>query len=481
MSGHTAEVQAGAGHAETAPPGRRRWWALALLSAAQFMLILDVTVVTIALPSIGTGLGLGRAALTWVLTAYTLLFGGLMLLGGRLADIFGARRVVAAGLILFTVASLAAGIAANGAMVLGGRVGQGIGAALLSPAALSIVTTTFHGPERNRALGVWGSLGGTGFAAGLILGGLLTAGPGWQWIFYINVPIGLAVLAALGATVPASPRRPGERIDVPGALLVTLATGAALYGMINAGDRGWTAPSTLLPLGAAVLLYAVFAVVQRAVRSPLMDLRVLSRRATVAGAFLMVVASGSLIATFFLGSFYLQHHQGNGALVTGLLFLPAAAGTVAGAHAAGRAIARAGGRAVAGAGLGLAAAGVAVPAIWLGTATLAIGLGVAAAGLGATFVAATTTALARVAPHEAGLTSGIVNTFHELGAAVGVAVISSMAAAGLAADGAGASASGDGFAQGFGFAALALLLAALAAIPLTPGGRPPADTPVHAH
>jgi EmrB/QacA subfamily drug resistance transporter len=469
MSRHVAEVQA--------PPDTRRWWTLGLLSVAQFMLILDVTVVTIALPQIGADLDLSRGALTWVITAYTLLFGGLMLLGGRSADLFGARRVVMAGLALFTASSLVAGLAGSGAMLIGGRVGQGIGAALLSPAALSIVSTAFSGPERNRALGVWASLGGTGFATGVVLGGLLTAGPGWQWVFYLNVPIGLAVLAALPATVADRPGHAG-RIDLPGAAIATAATGAAIYGLINAGDLGWGAPGTLLPIAVAGLLGAAFVAVERRTRSPLMDLRILTRRATVAGGFLMVTASGLLIAQFFLGSFYLQHERGYSALATGLLFLPVAAGTVIGATAASRAVGHAGGRTIGAAALVIAAVGAAVPAIWLGAAGLTAGLGFGSAGLGAAFVAATTTALARVPHHQAGITSGIVNTFHELGAALGVAAISSIAAAGLAGDTAMTT---GGFARGFGFAAVVALLGALAVVPLVPAGRAPAGMAAHAH
>ncbi|WP_102143126.1 MFS transporter [Mycobacterium hubeiense] len=460
-----------------APPDTRRWWALALLSVAQFMLILDVTVVTIALPHIGPDLELSRATLTWVMSAYTLLFGGLMLVGGRAADLFGARKVVIAGLALFTVASLVAGLAVNGAMLVGGRVEQGIGAALLSPAALSIVSTTFQGDERNRALGVWASLGGAGFAVGVILGGVLTAGPGWPWVFYINLPVGLAVLAALPATIPARRGDGGRRIDLAGAAIATTATGAAIYGLINAGDHGWTAPWTLIPIAAAAVLYLAFAAIERAAESPLVNLGILTRRATTAGAVLMLVASGLLIAEFFLGSFYLQHQRGFSALATGLLFLPAAVGTIVGATTAGHAIAHLGGRTMAGAGLALAAAGAAVPALWLGTVSLVAGIGVAAAGLGATFVAATTTALARVEHHEAGVTSGIVNTFHELGAALGVAAISSIAAASLITT----TAIGNGFTRGFGVAAMAALVAALVAVPVVPAGKPPAGMAAHAH
>ncbi|MGO4759007.1 MFS transporter, partial [Streptomyces sp. 2MCAF27] len=185
---HTAE------HDDHPPTDPRRWAALALICLAQFMLILDVTVVNVALPDMAVDLDLGREAVTWVVTAYTLCFGGLMLLGGRLADALGARRTLLAGLVLFTAASLVTGLAENAPTLLGGRVGQGVGAALLSPAALAIVTTTFHGAERNKALGVWAAIGGTGSAAGVLLGGALTGGPGWEWVFFINVPIGLILL-----------------------------------------------------------------------------------------------------------------------------------------------------------------------------------------------------------------------------------------------------------------------------------------------
>ncbi len=196
---------------------------------------------------------------------------------------------------------------------------------MLSPAALSVVTKTFDGEERNKALGIWSAIGGGGAAIGVLLGGLLTAGPGWQWVFYVNVPIGVIVFAILLRTLPAD--RPAEsqgRLDVPGAILVTAGTGTAIYALINAGDRGWLSAATLGTLAGAVVLYAVFAWVQRTVRSPLMDLRILTRRPVAAGTFLILVATALMIAVFFLGSFYLQHFKGYGALRTGLLFLPVA-------------------------------------------------------------------------------------------------------------------------------------------------------------
>jgi EmrB/QacA subfamily drug resistance transporter len=465
-------------HGAHPPVNPRRWRALTLLGIAQFMLILDITVVTIALPDIGADLHLTRASLTWVITAYTVLFGGLMLFGGRTADLFGARRTVLIGLITFTVASLVSGLAVNAAMLIGGRIGQGIGAALLSPAALSIITTTFHGPERTKALGIWAALGGTGSAVGVLLGGVLTAGPGWEWIFYINVPIGLAVLALLPAVLPAHrTHQPPRRVDLAGALLVTAGTGAAIYGLINAGDHGWSAPSTLWPLAGALVAYAGFALVERTVRAPLMNLGILTRRPVLTAAFLMLVATGLLIAGFFLGSFFLQQVRGYGALTTGLLFLPVAVGTVIGAQAASHGVGHLGPRPLSVAALLLAALGAVLPALWSDPAVLVTGISIAAAGLGATFVAATTTGLAHVAHHEAGLISGIINTFHELGAATGVAVISTVAAVSIATGGA----STTGFTNAFTVSAITAAAAALVALLLVPAGKPPAGVMPHAH
>lgn len=474
MSTHTTSADAD----ESVRPDPRRWRILALLSVAQFMLILDISVVTIALPSIGVDLELSRAALTWVVTAYTLMFGGLMLVGGRAADLFGARRMVLTGLTIFTASSLVAGLSANAAMLIGGRIGQGLGAALLSPAALSIVTTTFHGSERNRALGVWGALGGSGAAVGVLVGGLITAGPGWEWIFYINVPIGLAVLAALPTVVHARrPQHVTRRIDIAGAATVTVATASALYGFINAGDDGWTDPSTLGPLALAVVLYAGFVTIERSVRSPLVNPQMLARRRVVAGAFLMLVATGLLIASFFLGSFYLQHLRGYGALTTGLVFLPIAVGTIIGADSASRGVGRVGPRTVASSALVIAAVGAAIPAIWATPIWVVVGITVAAAGLGATMVSATTTALSDVQHHEAGLTSGVINTFHEFGAAVGVAVISTIAAASLAP----AAASVAGFTNAFAFSAATAAAAAVMSLVVVPAERTPASLPVGMH
>jgi EmrB/QacA subfamily drug resistance transporter len=437
-------------------PHPARWRILGLLGIAQLMLILDVTVVAIALPHIGSELGLSRAALTWTVSAYTLAFGGALLLGGRLADLVGAKRVAVVGLLAFAAASLVTGVAGSSAMLLGGRVAQGIAAAMLSPAALSLVVTLFDGDERNKALGVWSALGGGGAAIGLILGGVLTAGPGWPWVFYINVPVGLVVALALARMLPRNRAvAPGARLDVVGAVLVTASSGAVIYALINAGDVGWLTPTTgwLLALGA--LGYLAFVIRQRRARSPLVDMGLLTRRTVVVGTFLVLMATALMIAMFFLGTFYFQHGRGYGALRTGLLFLPVALTTMLGANLTGRVLARTGLRLPAVLGFVVAAVGLAVPAAALNPVTVVVGMAVGAAGAGALFVVAAATALGQVAPHEAGVASGIVSTFHEFGAAVGAAAVSSAAAASLAGDGS------TGYTDGF---VLAFVAAAVAAV-----------------
>ncbi|HWG62940.1 MAG TPA: MFS transporter [Streptosporangiaceae bacterium] len=461
----------------------RRWVALGLLCLAQLMLVLDVTVVNVALPDIGTSLSLGRPTLTWILTAYTMAFGGLMLLGGRLADTFGARRVMLAGLVIFTAASAVSGLARTAPMLIGGRAAQGIGAALLSPAALAMVSTMFSGTERNRALGLWAAIGGAGAALGVILGGVLTSAAGWPWVFFINLPIGLAVLIAVPMLVPAAPGlRDRGPVDVPGGLVVTAATGSAIYGLISAGSHGWLAGQTLLPLAIAVTLYAAFALIERTRRAPLMDVRILRRRAVATGTFLMLVATGLLVGLFFLGSFYLQRVRGFSALATGLAFLPVAAAAITGAQGASHAVAVVNRRVLMPVALAVAALGLVVAAAWHGPVPLILGMSVAALGIGAILVAATTTALADVAPHEAGLRSGILNTSHELGSALGVAVLSTVAAASLATAGttSGSTATG-GFTRAFIVGAVAALAGALVAAVAAPGGTAAAGASPHGH
>jgi EmrB/QacA subfamily drug resistance transporter len=480
-------------HAPPAPadrrhglPDPRRWQALVLLCLAQFMVILDITVVNVALPAIGADLSLDRAALTWVVAAYTLCFGGLLLLGGRLADLLGRRRVFLAGLVTFTLASLGAGLAGDGAVLVAARALQGVGAALLSPAALSIVTTMFHGRERYRALGVWGALGGTGAAVGVLLGGVLAACPGWRWVFFVNLPVGLLVAVAVPATVAASPRPAATGVDLPGALTATAAVGLLIYGLVQAGDTGWGTAGTVVPLALGLLLLGVFVRLERTVAAPLVDLRLLAKRPVAAGFGVMLAASGLLVSGFFLSSLLLQHAMGRSALATGLVFLPVAVATIVGAQAAAHLIGRLGGRPVAAAGFTLAALGMAllagVPAGGDPATDVLPGFVLAAAGLGAAFVTATTTAMAQVDPRRSGLVSGVVNTAHELGAALGVALVSTIAGASIdSGPAASPAAATAGFGDAFLAGAVLASLVAVAAPVLLPPGRPAGAGPRAAH
>jgi EmrB/QacA subfamily drug resistance transporter len=485
MSDRTLPVHAPAPH----PPGpdQRRWWALVLLALAQFMVILDVTVVNVALPSIGADLHLDRASLTWVVTAYTLCFGGLMLLGGRMADTLGRRRMFLAGLGLFTAASAASGLAQAGQVLIAARAGQGVGAALLSPTALAIITTTFHGQERNRALGIWAAIAGAGAAVGVLAGGLLVQYASWQWVFFINLPVGGAVAAAVPAVVAAAPPAPPtRRVDLPGALTATLATGAVIYGLVQAGSQGWGAAATLLPLAAGLGLAAVFVAIERAAPQPLVPLGLLARRPLVAGQLVMLTASGLLLASFFLSTLFLQRLLGYTALGTGLVFLPVALATIVGSHLGAQAVSRLGPRPVAAAAFILTAAGglllSRLPADASMPLDLLPGFLLVAAAAGAGFVVATTTAMAHVDQAQAGLTSGLLNTGHELGASLGVAVVSAVAAASVTSDPLAGPPPVDGFDRAFLTLALLAAVAAVVATWLLPSGRLPAtDGPVFAH
>ena len=444
-------------------PHPRRWQALGLLAVAQFMLILDITVVTVAMPALGADLAMGRESLTWVMSAYTLAFGGLMLLAGRAADLVGPRPLVLTGLALFTLASLAVGLSPSGELVIAGRVAQGVGAALMSPAALSVVVRLFDGEERNKALAIWSSLGGVGAAVGVLLGGVLTAGPGWEWAFFVNVPVGAVLLVGLQRLLPPMPPWGGARLDVVGAVLVTGATLLVIYGFIGAGERGWASATTLGLLAAGVVTYALFAARLTRASSPLVDPRLLARRPVLAGVVVLLVTTGLMVAVFFLGTFYLQEAAGHGPLATGLLFLPVALATMAGAQAGGRLIARTGARALGVVGLLVAGVGLAVPAVSLSTATVVVAVSIGSAGLGALFVVAAATALGQVAPEEAGIASGLLSTSHELGSSLGAAVVSGVVAASLVAG------TGVGFERGYLVAAAVAAGSAVVAAVLVPG------------
>ncbi len=450
-------------------PDPRRWRTLRLLGIAQLMLIVDITVVAVALPDLGRDLTLSREALTWVVSAYTLVFGGLMLLGGKAADLLGSRKVVLTGLTVFTVASLVTGLAPTAEVLIASRMAQGAGAALLSPAALSVIVRTFEGAELNRALGFWSALGGAGAAIGVLLGGVLTSAFGWAWVFYVNVPVGIALVLALLRTLPRDgvPGSSVRRLDVPSATLVTLATGSVIYAFVNAGDSGWLTVATAVPVAMGLLLYVVFGLRQRASAEPLLSLSLLRRRTVMSGLLLIGVATALMISVFFLGTFYLQHTEGFGPMATGLLFLPVAGATMLGAQLGGRIIGRVGPRTLGSTALLVAAAGLAVPSLWSGTTAMVTGVSAGAIGIGAIFVVASATTFAQVDFHEAGVASGLLSTCHEFGAAIGVSAVSSIAAAGLVGSNAAR------LADGFTFASIVALVAAVLVVALVTPVRAP--------
>ena len=436
--------------------------ALLLLCLAQFMLVLDVTVLNVALPQLSADIGLDGRGAAWAIAAYAIPFGGFLLLGGRLADLFGSRRMVRIGLALFTAASFAAGFADSSATLLAARAGQGLGAALLSPAALATIVQLFTGAARNRALAVWAAVGGSGAAVGVLLGGLLVGGPGWRWIFFINVPVGVLVALTLPLAVPLLGGRVRGRVDVVGAALGTLGMAAlvAAIGTDIAPGLAWGAAA----LG--VLSLAAFAAVERRTTQPLVALEVFTRRPLLAGITLMLLATGLLVGGFFLLSFLLQAGLGWSATSTGLAFLPIALGALIGAHGAGTALNRVGGQVVAPVALLTAAAGFAVAAANpTSVPVLIAAIAVVAIGAGAGLVTATTTALATAGEAESGVLSGVVNTFHELGAAIGAAVFSGIAAASLAVAG-----SSDGYVRAFTVAAVIAVVGAVAGHVLVPAG-----------
>ena len=450
----------------------RRWWALTLVSIAQFMIILDITVVNVALPSIGADLSLGRAGLTWVVSAYSLALGGFMLLGGRIADLLGRRRTFSIGLAVFTLASLASGLATGGTVLIAARVLQGLGAAFASPAVLAIVVTTFEGGERDRALGVWAALGAAGAAAGGLLGGALVSGPGWRWIFFINLPVGATVAALVTVVVRESRTvRRGGPLDLRGAVLATAGVGLLIYGLIIAGDTAVGSRQALAAVIGAIVLLAVFVRVEHRHASPLLRLELLAQRPVATGALLMLVASGLLVGGFFITSMLLQRALEIPAFQTGLVFLPVAIATAGGAHLGARFVGHIGARATGAGAFGLAAAGLAWLALLPAGPSVLVdvlpGFLLAALGLGAAFVTATSTALGDAGEADAGVAGSVINTSHELGAAIGVAFVSAIAGAALEAGHAT-----GGFAHAYMASALVAALVGAIAGRLLPAARP---------
>lgn len=459
---------------------RQPWTILILLAVAQFMVILDITVVNVALPSIGADLDFAPSDLQWVVTAYVLVTGGLLLLGGRSADLFGRRPVFLAGLVTFTVASLVSGLASSPEMLIGARAAQGLGAAMLSPAALSIITTTYAGAQRTTALTVWGAIGAAGAAVGVLFGGMLTTWLSWEWVFFINVPVGAIAAVAAWRLVP----RPTARIarlaelDLGGALTVTAGIATLVYAIDGVTTHGWGSARTLALLAIGTGLLASFLWIESSAKRPLVPPATWRVGSLVSSATMMFGATGLMVGAFFLSSLYLQHVLDASALETGLAFLPFALIIGVAAHVGSQALGRFGGRAVVVTGLLLTSVGALLLALAPDQADylphLLPGLMLIGFGIGFVLISVQVTAMADVTHDDAGLASGLMQTAHEVGAAMGVAVLATVATS-----------AGGGFAEGFGdaFATAAAIAAGLAglAVLTVPAIRPAADVRVAAH
>jgi EmrB/QacA subfamily drug resistance transporter len=413
---------------------RRRWIALAVIVAAQFMVVLDVAIVNVALPTIKTDLHFSQESLQWVVTAYSILFGGVLLLGGRMADLLGRRRLFMTGLALFTISSLLDGLAWSEGSLIGFRALQGLGAALLSPAALSILTTTFaEGRERNLALGIWGAVSGSGGAAGVLLGGALTSALSWSWIFFINVPVGVLVLALAPRLLRESRAELAHRhFDLPGAAAITGGLMLLVYAMTRAVQHGWSSGETVGLLAAAVALVAAFVAIELRSGAPLLPMRMFRLRTLSGSNVAGLLMGGAVFSQFFLLTLYMQQVLHYSALATGVASVALTLTVIVFANVSQALALRVGVRRTLPVGLLLAAAGLLLYArlpvdghyFWdLLPAFLLSGLGMAFA-----FVPMTIGALAGVRPADAGIASGLINTSQQIGGAIGVAAATTIAA-----------------------------------------------------
>ena len=419
----------------TLPAPVRRNLLLLVVCLAQLMVVLDVSIVNVALPSIRHDLGYTTTGLQWVVNAYTLTFAGFLMLGGRAADLLGRRRVFLAGTALFTLASILCAVADSQATLDAARALQGFGAAVISPATLSILATSFaEGRERNRALAAWGAMGGVGGAAGVLLGGLLTQELGWPAIFLINIPIGLVVIAAALRVVPEGRAELEQRhFDVAGAILITLGLTSLVYGIVRTDTLGWGATGVLVPIAAAVVLIAAFALVEgRIARAPLMPARLVKLRRLRAANLVILLLFAAVFAMWFFLSLYLQQVLGLDALETGLAFLPLALAIVAVTTQTPKLIARFGAGRVLAVGMLVAAGGMAllseVHAGGTYFADVLPGGLLAAVGLGLGLVSGTIVAVQGVEPRDSGLASALLNSSRLIGGALGLAVLSTIAA-----------------------------------------------------
>jgi len=415
----------------TAPD--RRWIALIILCAAQFMVVLDASIVNVALPSIQRALDFSQENLQWVVNAYVLLFGGFLLLGGRVADLLGRRRVFIAGLGLFSLASLVGGLSTTDTMLIAARGVQGLGAAILSASALSIITVTFaEGAERNKALGIWGAVAGSGGAAGVILGGVITQSLGWEWVLFVNTPIGIAAALLALAFVPESRREVTERrFDVAGAVSVTAGLIILVYAVVKATDVGWGSVQTIALLGVAAALLVAFTLIETRTRQPLMDFRIFRTRAIGASNLIGLLTGAALFSMFFFVTLYMQNVLGYSPLKAGLSYLPLAVSIILAAGVASQLTTKLGVRPVLFGGLMLVAGGL----VWFSQVSVGgsyvsdilFPSVLAGWGLGLAFVPQTIGSQAGVKPDEAGLASGLINTSQQIGGAVGLAALSTVA------------------------------------------------------
>ena len=408
--------------------------ALLLLAMTQFVIVIDASIVNVALPSIGAHLHFARADLSWVVNAYTLTFGGFLLLGGRMADLLGRRRMFMLGLVLFSLASFAGGIAQSEGWLIAARAVQGLGAAVVSPAALSIITTTFaEGAERNRALGIWGAVAGAGGAAGVLLGGILTSGLSWRWVLFVNVPIGIAAAILAPRTLLESRSEDATRtFDLPGAATVTAGLALLVYAVVDAVNSGWGSATTLSRLAGAAILLIAFLTIELRSRNPLMPFSIFRLR-TLRGANIVGLLIGmSLFSMFFFISLYLQDVLLDSPIKAGVSYLPLAVGIILSAGAASQIVTRVGFKPPLIAGLLLIAGGLLwfsrVPAPGGSFAADVLGPSLlAAVGLGFAFVPVTIAAVTGTQPEEAGLASGLINTSQQVGGALGLAILATIA------------------------------------------------------
>jgi EmrB/QacA subfamily drug resistance transporter len=452
--------------------GRSRLGLLILLCVAQLMVILDISAVNVALPDMAKDLDITGGDIGWAITSYSLIFGSLLLLGGRAADLLGRRRVFLAGLSVFTLSSLASALAGGAATLFAARAGQGLGAAMLSPAALSIIMTAFsHGGERAKALGAWGAVGGAGAAFGVLLGGTLTELVDWRLIFLINLPVGLVLATGALRIVPADSARPRWRgLDLRGALVATLSLGALVFAASQADSAGWTSAQTL-GLGAAALAgLAAFAALELRTAQPLLVVQRLADRGVGGGSLMMLAVSAVLFGTFLLTSLYMQNALGTGPLESGLAFLPMAAALAVGVHLGTHVITHAGVRIPLAGALAVVAGGMllltGVDAGGSYSADLLPGMLIAGVGLGVALVAVSIAVMTGATENETGMLSGLNTTGHEIGGSLGIAVFATIATGAVGTSSASALAGGvgDAFLVASALAGVASLLA-LAILP----------------